>query len=166
MATSTYNLIASTTVGSGGASSITFLSIPGTYTDLVLKISVRESTTNSSVAYISFNGVTTNRSEIKLQGNGSSASSSTSTDIQFIDNASTDTANSFSNAELYIPNYTSSNYKSICSDSVAENNSSTAFMRLTASLWSSTAAITQIAITANSNLAQYSTAYLYGIKNS
>ena len=36
MANPTYVLIASNTVGSGGASSVTFSSIPATYTDLVV----------------------------------------------------------------------------------------------------------------------------------
>ena len=39
----TYIKIASNTVGSGGVSSITFSSIPQTYTDLVIKASVRTS---------------------------------------------------------------------------------------------------------------------------
>ena len=37
----TFVLLASTTVGSGGASSIDFTSIPATYTDLVVKVSGR-----------------------------------------------------------------------------------------------------------------------------
>ena len=39
----TYTLISSVTVGSGGAASIEFTSIPSTYTDLVLKLSARSS---------------------------------------------------------------------------------------------------------------------------
>ena len=37
----TYTLISSVTVGAGGASSIDFTSIPATYTDLLVKFSLR-----------------------------------------------------------------------------------------------------------------------------
>ena len=37
----THNLISTITVGSGGAASIDFTSIPQTYTDLLVKISLR-----------------------------------------------------------------------------------------------------------------------------
>jgi hypothetical protein len=77
------------------------------------------------------------------------------------------TANTFSNQEIYIPNYTSSNYKSYSSDAVTENNATTVAMGMFAMLWSQTAAINQLTITTDSgnNLSQYSTAYLYGVKN-
>ena len=53
----TYELIASTTVGSGGTSSINFNPIPSTYTDLKLICSIRttQSSTNGSVR-IGLNG--------------------------------------------------------------------------------------------------------------
>ena len=48
-----------------------------------------------------------------------------------------------------------------------ETNGTTSSVALTAGLWSNTAAITSITITSGGvNLAQYSTFYLYGIKNS
>ena len=42
----TFTKIASATVGSGGASSIEFTSIPSTYTDLVIKLSMRSAFTS------------------------------------------------------------------------------------------------------------------------
>ena len=42
MPTYAENLIGSVTVGAGGSSTITFSSIPSTYTDLVLRISARK----------------------------------------------------------------------------------------------------------------------------
>ena len=57
----TYTLIASQTVGSGGASAINFGSIPNTYTDLLVKVSARMSSANGS-AGITFNGTNTNYS--------------------------------------------------------------------------------------------------------
>jgi hypothetical protein len=163
----TYVAIATVTVGSGGAASIDFTSIPQTYTDLHLLVSIREETSATAVAFIKFNNTTANRSERYLQGNGSSAVSGTTTVLQFIACQPSDTANTFGNASIYIPNYTSSNYKSVSSDSVSENNATGAFSRLVAGLWSNTSAINQITITTDTgDVAQYSTATLYGIKNS
>lgn len=163
----TCEAIATVTVGSGGAASIDFSSIPATYTDLQLLISIREETSASAVAFIKFNNTTANRSERYLQGNGSSATSGTTSVLQFIACQPTDTANTFGNASIYIPNYASSNYKSVSSDSVSENNAAGAFSRLVAGLWSDTSAINQITITTDTgDVAQYSTATLYGIKNS
>lgn len=163
----TYKLIASTTVGAGGAANITFSSISSAYTDLKLVWSVRAGA-DTAVA-ISFNGVTTNLSRRTLFGDGSAASSVTGSNLYILggEGRSDWTANTFGNAEIYIPNYTSSNNKSASADAANENNATTAYMSLTAGLWSSSAAITSVTITPNAGtFEQYSSAYLYGIKNS
>jgi hypothetical protein len=167
---STYTQIGSTvTVGSGGAANISFTSIPATYTDLVIKLSARVTGTGTSanVAF-SFNGSTASRSGIYVGGNGSSASSGSAGELLIwtfpYDDA---TSNTFGNTELYIPNYAGSAYKSISTDGVSENNATDGRVALTASLWSNTAAINQITLTPQSgSFMQYSTATLYGIKNS
>jgi hypothetical protein len=56
----TYKLISSVTVGSGGATTMTFSSIPQTYTDLLLKISSRNTTGGADNHRVTFNGNTTN----------------------------------------------------------------------------------------------------------
>jgi hypothetical protein len=156
--------IASVTVGSGGASTIAFSSIPQGYTDLKLIYSTRDGDTGGSAVYVTFNGLSTNRSMIILQGTGSATSSGTDTVIYGRGTSGDRTANTFSNGEIYIPNYTSSNYKSVSIDSVEENNATAARTAFTAGLWSSTAAITSITLTPSvSPFAQYSTATLYGI---
>lgn len=163
----TYIAIATVTVGSGGAASMEFASIPGTYTDLLIKLSGR-ATADTVQATVSFNGSTSNRSNRMLYGNGSSAGSEALSDMYSYGavTASTTTANTFSNVEYYIPNYAGSNNKSMSIDSVGENNATLAWSSLVASLWSNTAAITSVKITPGSgNFAQYSTATLYGIKN-
>ena len=78
------------------------------------------------------------------------------------------TANTFDNFEIYIPNYAGSTNKSFSVDGVAEDNSSSNNeLDLVAGLWSSTSAINAVGLTINGQtIAQYSTAYLYGIKNS
>ena len=164
----TFIKIASITVGSGGAASIDFTSIPATYTDLVVKLSLREATGTNWAAVWEFNNSSSSYSARYLQGNGAAASSVTNTAASIIENSSGATANTFGNAEIYIPNYAGSSYKSSSSDSISETNATTSFARLSADLWSNTAAVTSIKFTlpGATNFAQYSTAVLYGIKNS
>jgi hypothetical protein len=162
----TMTLISSVTVGAGGATSIDFTSIPATYTDLILKISARSDA--GQFAELIFNGSTTGYSNIRIEGDGSTAYSNSRSDdlIQFLNGSST-TANTFGNAEIYIPNYRGSTNKSFSQDFVAENNATAATASLWAGLWSNTAAITSISLDpqGTAKFVQYSTAYLYGVKN-
>jgi hypothetical protein len=161
-----YVLLEKITVGAAGAASVTFSGIPQTgYTDLVLKISARGGQANTYATYtLAFNGSTSNRSMKQIYANGSTVTSSSDANIGADGVGSTATANTFSNGEIYIPNYTSSNFKSLSLDNVTENNATEAWTELYAPLWSDTAAITSIVITSlSSNFAQYSTFYLYGV---
>ena len=163
----TMTLIASSTVGSGGASSIDFTSIPSTYTDLVVKFSVRNSA-GATWGTLTLNGSSSNWSLKNLYGDGSSIGSQSQTVNTFtvMQNNTGDTANTFTNSEFYIPNYAGSNYKSISYEQARENNGTSAYLYMHALLWSNTAAINQITLNAiTNNFAQYSTAYLYGVKN-
>jgi len=164
----TYVKIGSTvTVGAGGASTISFTSIPATYTDLKIVVSARCDASNTAFK-IRFNGATTNLSTRYLYGQGSSAASYTEgSNIYGYENASTYTASTFGNTEIYVPNYTLSNGKSVSVDAVTENNATSAEMALFAGLWNSSAAITSVELVSNTgNFVQYSTATLYGISNS
>ena len=172
----TYRLISSVTIGAGGAANIEFTSIPQTFTDLCLVYSTRSVYNNSYVTWTGFtvkaNGNSANYSGKMLEGNGSSAYSQNNNVSTYWEyGASPDsgtTANTFSNGTIYIPNYASSTtYKSYSMDTVTENNATQAAQTIYAGLWSNTAAITQLTLTgAEGNFAQYSTAYLYGIKSS
>lgn len=164
----TYKAIATVTVGSGGASSIDFTSIPATYTDLVLKFSLRNASGSNRQVRFKFNGTTSNMTYRLLYGDGSGAASENSTGIFAYSNDGSNTANTFGNGEIYIPNYAGSTNKSVSSDSVEENNATQAYSGLAANLWSDTSAITSISIIVNGggNILQYSTATLYGIKKS
>ena len=171
----TYIQIGSTvTVGVGGAATIDFSSIPSTYTDLLIKLSTRDTaiTANTGAVKVTFNGSTSSYTNKNLNVSGSAAASG-STGTTYIDvglNAvmptTGNTTSTFSNIEIYIPNYAGSTYKSVSSDSVGENNGSAAYAGIVAGLWSNTAAITSISIAPATLFAQYTTAYLYGIKNS
>ena len=165
----TYTLINKATVGSGGAGSVEFTSIPSTYTDLKLVCSIRGTTGNVDTALI-LNGNTSNYTWIQIYGYGSgvgnSSGSSTASSGPLI-GASTYTANTFGNGEIYFPNYAGSNYKSYSIDSVIETNATVTYMGLKANLWSNTSAITSIKLQPDSgSFVEYSSFYLYGIKNS
>jgi hypothetical protein len=163
----TYTLISSVTVGSGGSASVTFSSIPQTYTDLVLKASIN---VDAGGPKLRFNGDTgSNYSEKLLYGNGSSAASASSTGT-FFEWAlqGINIANMFTSNDIYIPNYTSSNYKSVSVDNVQEANQTSVSAYLLAALWSNTGAIDSITAYVaggGSIFNQYSTFYLYGISN-
>lgn len=168
----TYQLIQTITVPSGGSATIQFSSIPQTYTDLVLLLSGR--TTYSAIAddmALYFNGVTTNRTSRFLYGNGASATSTTNPDNHG-GTMTADTASVYAwgNAQIYIPNYTSTSVqKHYVSESVAETNGATSYQDMATGIWASTAAITSIEIpTAGGRgvYKQYSVASLYGIKKS
>lgn len=169
----TYTLIDKATVGSGGVASISFTSIPSTYTDLLLRVSGR-STRSSYYDNISIkpNGSTSNRSTRYILGYEGGVISGTTTDGSAISGmaGNTATSNTFGSTDIYIPNYASSNYKSFSIDAVGENNSSNSRTGLSAMLWSDTAAITSIEIIPDADggasFMEYTTAYLYGIKNS
>ena len=169
----TFTKIASVTVGAGGAASMSFTSIPSTYTDLQMVFSLRSAgnyAPDSGTVYVQINGDTANQSVRWLYGNGTTAGSTTSPAAIFatVGGGTGATANTFSNGSFYIPNYAGSTNKSISVDSVMENNGTTGEADLVAKLWSNTAAITSLTFVTNSgvNFAQYSTAVLYGINKS
>jgi hypothetical protein len=158
----TYIKIASVTVGAGGASSIDFTSIPSTYTDLCVKLSVSAGSSNAML--MSINSSTANFTYKLLEGDGAGAASYNGTSGRIAYAFSSATI--FSNIEVYLPNYAGSNNKSFSTDGVSEQNATTAYADLTASLWSNTAAITALGFTFSAgNIRQYSTATLYGISN-
>ena len=175
MANPTMTLIASNTVGSGGAASVTFSSIPATYTDLVIKVSAR---TNRSYFLdqlkMSFNGIASGYSYKDLDANPSGPYSGGSSSASVIYTGFTSTtnnvANTFGSVDIYIPNYTSSNPKSTSADSVSEDNATSAGQNMVAGFWSYSGnpAISSINLTMDVGtlFTQYSTFYLYGINNS
>jgi hypothetical protein len=150
-------------VGSGGAATIEFTSIPQTYTDLLLVLSAR--TTYASTAdflNIYPNGSTSNLTQRRLSGSGDSATSGTAT-RNYI-NGNSATASTFGNLQFYLPNYASSNAKSISTDAVTENNAVNAYAIIEATLWNDTTAISSIELNpVYGNFVQYSSATLYGI---
>jgi hypothetical protein len=164
----TQTFIASTTVGSGGAASIGFSSIAQTYTDLTLVFSVRITVANAAMNIRFNNSATAVYSTKILIGEGNSLGNgdwaSQSTIYNALVGARSDyTANTFSNGQIFIPNYANGVNKVLSMDSTGENQSAVSRLQIATGIWANTAAITQIAIIPESgSIAEFSTAYLYG----
>jgi hypothetical protein len=173
----TFELIAAVELNSA-QSTIDFNSIPSTYTDLCLVHSLRA--TNSSSARsedtlllkINNDATGTNYTIRYVSGNGTAASSGAVTSgysgaYSGNFNGSTSTANTFTSGSFYIPNYAGSNQKSYSADIAQEANATTAYMELEAGLYNQTTAISRLTLVDHqgNTFAQYSTAYLYGVKN-
>lgn len=170
----TYILITSQTLGTA-ASSVTFSSIDQTYTDLILRYSVRDSTagvsngsnlitTNGSAQYV--------RTDMRFLGSTPSATIGT-INAYFFPNRNTvdsagNTSGNFSEAEIYIPQYTTSIAKPMIAFANNPDNSTSNCAMFATSIRqkTTTPAITSISIAAGTTFIAGSTFYLYGIKNS
>jgi hypothetical protein len=164
--------IAQVDVGAGGAASIDFTSIPGTYTDLQVVFSARTNGGSSDDGVkCELNGDTNtaNYTYRRLLGDGSSAYSSTA-NLFFAGraSASTATSNTFGNSSLLISNYSGSAAKTGSADGVSENNASTGYQTIFANSWTGTAAVTSVKLLPQFGtlFVQYSSATLYGISKS
>ena len=166
----TYTLIDKVILGSS-QSSVEFTSINQSYTNLLLKLSVRDnaSAVGNNILF-KINSGTTSQSIRFISGDGSSTpNSANDTPIYFTSNGNTSTSSTFSNMEIYIHNYASTSlHKSLSVDSVSENNGTLAYAQLVAGLYASNTQITSILFNANGgvNFLTGSSFYLYGIKNS
>lgn len=168
----TMTLISAVTVGAGGAANIVFSSIPSTYTDLKIVHSTRSSASATRAAVsLTFNNITSATYDLRrLYGADANAVGSVSGTNDTVgywsaNPASTATASTFSNCEIYIPNYLSSIHKTVGTEVVLENNSASEWYNgIYAGLSKNTASITSITLNSDTgNFVQHSTAYLYGI---
>jgi hypothetical protein len=167
-ADTSYESIATVILSSGSSSSITFSSIPSTYAHLQLR-GISRSTGAASNSVIRFNGDTGNNYVSHwLVGNGSTATSSSSTSraSMYIDivgaNASGD---SWSADVIDILDYANTSKNTTIRSLAGQDFNSTGTTWLTSGLWMNTSAVNSITITCDSvNLAQYSQFALYGIK--
>jgi hypothetical protein len=151
------------------AASIEFTSIPQDGTDLVAVCSLRY---NADLADVSLriNGSTTGYSMRLLYGTGSSAASASNSSSYLVwagfSNPSTFTASTFSNGQLYFPNYSGNQQKSLTVDAVTENNATLSYQEIVAGLWANTAAITTLTFSGGGSGANFvagSTISLYKI---
>lgn len=169
----TYVNIASQTT-TGTVASVTFSSIPQTYTDLVLRFDGRgnDAAINRFIR-ISFNGDTGSNYSYRLLGGTGSATNnqngsnvSPDTPIGYITGGGS-TANVFGSAEIYIPGYTSTSSRPFSGFTATENNATTAYVSVAAGLYRGTSAISSITLAPQGvSFVSGSSFYLYGIKNS
>ena len=159
----TYEPIATTTLGSA-QSSVTFSSISGSYTDLVLIVNASNTAGNQDL-YLQFNSDTAaNYSRTMLRGNGTAASSFrvVASSGAYLDYATgtTTTAGEY-NSVTSIMNYSNTTtYKTL----LTRENAASLGVGALVNLWRSTSAITTIDIKSTGTFALGSTFTLYGIK--
>lgn len=164
-----YDSIATTTVGSGGSSSVTFSSIPSTYTHLQVRALIRLKKTSDDYLTTTFNSSTAVTARHRLSGDGSTASagggSGTGQDFGPYPNAS-QTASVFGVLILDILDYTNTNkYKTYrFLNGYDLNGSGQIYFQSTTA--ASTNAITEISFSTyyGDGYAQYSHFALYGVK--
>jgi hypothetical protein len=167
-----YESIETVTVGGGGSPTVTFSSIPATYTHLQIRAIARTDRASEGDALgMQFNGDTaTNYSRHQLNGDGSTASADagTSTAYMQINRFTGATANTsvFGVMVADVFDYANTNkYKTVRTLGGYDNNGS-GLITLNSGNWRNTAAVTSITLYSinSANLVQYSSFALYGIK--
>ncbi len=159
----TYEPIATTTLGSA-ASTITFSTIPGTYTDLRLVL-VPKMTAAANLELQYNNDTGTNYSNTYVYGNGSTAASSrTTTQSKIFATVDQLPLGQWTFLSFDVFSYAGSTNKTCLITHQADNNGS-GFVGNLVGLWRNTAAITSLKLTAGSGNFDIGTrATLYGIK--
>jgi hypothetical protein len=161
---STYTPIATNTVSGTSTATVTFSSIAGTYTDLI--IVANGSITVNDDTYVQFNGSGgTGYSGTYIAGNGSAASSGryTSNDRIVADYTSYPTTTGGSWTAIYqFMNYSNATTYKTC---LIRSNNAGVGTSASVHLWTSTAAITSIALqcTGTTKWGNGTTFTLYGI---
>jgi hypothetical protein len=166
-----YESIATVTVGSGGSSSIDFTSIVGTYKHLQIRgIARSTSAVTASNLRLRFNSDTgSNYAVHYLGGDGASAyagaSVSSTKGYAGLTSGASATSGIMGASVVDILDYSNtSKNKTIRALSGVDLNGS-GYMELDSSFWNNTGAVTSISLFFDSgNLAQYSQFALYGIK--
>jgi hypothetical protein len=166
----TFESIATVTVDSGGASTISFSNIPQNYTHLQIRCRMRTGLAQTTLdTYMVINSISSYQYHY-VYGNGSSAASGAGTFSKSLigrATGSTATANTFAVSIVDILDYTNTNKnKTIRVLNGDENNGSGNVFFLSALPISSTDTITSLTFTAESasSFAQYSSFALYGIR--
>jgi hypothetical protein len=166
-----FESIATVTVGSGGADSVEFTSIPSTYTHLQLRYIARTSRSEVDDGFaVQLNGDTaSNYYYHYLAGSGTSASAygeaNTGYGVPYVSAANAG-ANTFGIGILDLLDYRNTNKYKTAKILGGEDNNGAGWVALNSGLWRNTAAVTSIKCQTNAlgNFLQYSHFALYGIK--
>jgi len=166
--TNSYESIATVTVGSGGQAAGSFTSIPSTFKHLQIRV-LAKTNSNGNIK-ITFNGDTTgNYNTHVLYGTGSAAGAGVTglsdTGIFGVDQYWGTNSIYFTGAVIDVLDYQNTNkYKVTRTLGGNNTNGGNEDICLISGLWRSTSAITQIDLTGSSNISQYSSFALYGIR--
>jgi hypothetical protein len=164
-----YDSIATVNVGSGGASTISFTSIPSGYTHLQIRWYAQQ-LTNNTMLNVKVNSDTgTNYTIHSVNGNGTSVGANYATPVQFIRQLRaygvSDKANNCSVGIIDIADYTNTNkYKTFRMVGGTDTGAGNGSAEFESGMWMSTSVITQLDLNATNNFTQYSSFALYGIK--
>jgi hypothetical protein len=176
LVTTSYESIATVTVGGGGSASASFTSIPATYTHLQLRWIGRASQANTGLGvYMRINNNTgSNYARHSLRGNGSAASATNSVSTTEISlggvPGSSSPSDMFGVGIIDILDYTNTNkYKTIRSMQGTNQNTTAddSIFFVSGFMFANTNAVTQIDVVADSTgvgFVEYSQFALYGIK--
>jgi len=164
-----YESIATVTVGAGGASSVSFSSIPSTYKHLQVRILTRSTFgANEWPIFVQFNGSGSGYAYHDLQGNGSSASASGSSSQSLYQlgdtSAANGTASSFGVFILDVLDYADTNKNKTGRTLYGYDLNGSGKVGLRSGLWANTSAISSMSFGTGGDFAQYSSFALYGIK--
>lgn len=164
----------STITASGNSTILDFTSIPQTYEDLIVKVQLRSGRASGPIqdgVLLRFNSVGTSTYAYQTMYSDSGAaqgdlSASASSIFAGYVPTTNNTANVYSNGEIYITDYAdTTHYKAVKSDIVDATDSSAGYLFLGAGTFLSNSAITSIALLTGSgqNWVAGSTATLYGV---
>ena len=165
-----FDSIQTVTVGSGGAASISFTSIPNTYTHLQIRLLARSTAANvAGGVTLQFNGDTTGSNYYShyIQADGSSVAAGPNANASIHYDISGANANTsvFGAMIFDVLDYANTNKNKTSRVLGGIDNNGSGRMNLTSGLWRSTSAITSIALAPFSgSFAQHTTAALYGIR--
>ena len=166
-----YASIATQTVGSGGASSITFSSIPSTYTHLQIRILSKTTSGDFNDLTLTANADSgANYSWHRIYGNGATVSTnavtSTTPMTVGLDTGSTQASGVFATNVIDVLDYTSVNKnKTFRTMAGADANGSGYIILFSGTWYNSSTAVTSITLTpAGGAFTQYSSFALYGIR--
>jgi hypothetical protein len=167
-----YESIATVTVGSGGAASVTFSSIPATYQHLQIRALARTNRAAASdTVYWRFNSDSaTNYTIHSLYGTGTSALTDAGANLNYGyyigTTAATATASVFAVAVIDILDYKDTNKFKTVKTLHGRDVNGTGDILLTSSLWRNTAALSSMTLESQNaaNISEYSSFALYGIK--
>lgn len=165
----TYSLISATTL-SGNASTVALSAIPQTYTDLVIKFSLRISSGNPLNGYnLRFNNDSSAiyRSTFFAYDGGLYQNYDTGSNAfaSVVANGGTSVVGAYTLGEIYMPNYTGTSPKQFSYSEAAPNTSTSSIVKEAAGLYANSTGITSVNFS-NATFVAGSTFYIYGIKNS